>query len=63
MKYTFTEKEFSLVEANRLLVVLWGTTDDDKIHESCLEDFTKDRIELYGHLGKRVTIKIDVGFE
>jgi hypothetical protein len=62
MTYTFTEKELTLAQANLLLAVLWGTTNDDNIDETQLTDFTRDRIDLYGKLGKEVVIKLSVEF-
>ena len=31
MKYTFTQKNLTLQDANRALLLLWGTIDDDKV--------------------------------
>jgi len=62
MTYIFTERELSMEQANRLLAVLWGTLDDDRINEDNLGDFQKDRIDLYSKLGKPVVIKLSVEF-
>jgi hypothetical protein len=62
MKYTFTNKNMTIEEANLLLRVLWGTCDDDNIHPDYLENFTKDRIDLYRHLGKDAVITLGVDF-
>jgi hypothetical protein len=62
MRYAFTEKEMTIEQANRLLRVIWGTCDDSAIHEDYLDDFTKDRIELYSHLGKDARISLTVDF-
>ena len=62
MTYTFTERELSMEQANRLLAVLWGTLDDDRIDEGDLGDFQKDRIDLYSKLGKPVVIKLSIEF-
>lgn len=60
MKYTFVEKELTLHQANRFLAVMWGTIDDDRIHEDQLPEFIKDRIELYSKLGTKVAITLSV---
>ena len=62
MKYTFTNKNMTIDEANLILRVLWGTCDDDSIHPDYLDAFTKDRIELYRHLGKDAVINLSVDF-
>ena len=62
MKYTFTNKNMTIEEANLLLRVLWGTCDDDSIHPDYREAFTKDRIDLYRHLGKDAVINLGVEF-
>jgi hypothetical protein len=62
MKYTFTNKNMTLEEANRILLVLWGACDDDNIHPDCQADFMKDRIDLYRHLGKVSVISLSVDF-
>jgi hypothetical protein len=62
MKYTFTEKEMTIEQANRLLMVIWGTCNDSVIHEDYLEAFTKDRITLYSHLGKDARVSLSVDF-
>ena len=62
MKYTFTNKNMTIEEANLLLRVLWGTCDDDSIHPDYREAFTKDRIDLYRHLGKDAVINLGVDF-
>ena len=62
MTYSFTEPDLTLEQANRLLAVLWGTTDDYRIHEADLNAFTRDRVELYSKLGKPVAIRLSVEF-
>jgi hypothetical protein len=62
MKYTFTNKNMTIEEANLLLRVLWGTCDDDSIHPDYREAFTKDRVNLYRHLGKDAVINLGVEF-
>lgn len=62
MTYTFTEPELSMEQANRLLAVLWGTVNDDNVDETYLPAFVRDRIDLYGKLGKAVVIKLSVEF-
>jgi len=52
----------TIEEANLLLRVLWGTCDDDSIHPDYREAFTKDRIDLYRHLGKDAVINLGVEF-
>ena len=51
MKYTFTQKNLTLQDANRALLLLWGTIDDDKVDPDYLDQFVKDRIQLYHMLG------------
>jgi hypothetical protein len=62
MKYTFTEPNLTIEQANRLLAVLWGTCDDFRIDPSQLNDFVKDRIDLYSKLGKAAVISLSVEF-
>lgn len=62
MKYTFVEPNLTILQANRLLAVLWGTCDDDSIDPSQLDDFVKDRIDLYSKLGKAASISLSVEF-
>ena len=54
MKYTFTQKNLTLQDANRALLLLWGTIDDDKVDSDYLDQFVKDRITLYQMLDKEV---------
>ena len=62
MKYTFTQKNLPLQDANRALLLLWGTIDDDNVDPDYLDQFVKDRIQLYGMLGKEVRITLGVEF-
>ena len=62
MKYTFTQKNLTLHDANRALLLLWGTIDDDNVDPDYLDQFVKDRIQLYGMLGKEVRITLGVEF-
>ena len=62
MKYTFTQKKMTLQDANRALLLLWGTIDDDNVDPDYLDQFVKDRIQLYGMLGKEVRITLGVEF-
>jgi hypothetical protein len=62
MKYTFTQKNLTLQDANRTLLLLWGTIDDDNIDPDYLDQFVKDRIQLYGMLGKEVRITLGIEF-
>jgi hypothetical protein len=62
MKYTFTQKNLTLQDANRALLLLWGTIDDDNVDPDYLDQFVKDRIQLYGMLGKEVRITLGVEF-
>ena len=62
MKYTFTQKNLTLQDANRALMLLWGTIDDDNVDPDYLDQFVKDRIQLYGMLGKEVRITLGVEF-
>jgi hypothetical protein len=62
MKYTFTQKNLTLQDANRALLLLWGTIDDDNVDPDYLDQFVKDRIQLYGMLGKEVRITLGVEY-
>jgi hypothetical protein len=62
MKYTYTQKNLTLQDANRALLLLWGTIDDDNVDPGYLDQFVKDRIQLYGMLGKEVRITLGVEF-
>ena len=62
MKYTFTQKNLTLQDANRALLLLWGTIDDDNVDPDYLDQFVKDRIQLYGMMGKEVRITLGVEF-
>ena len=62
MKYTYTQKNLTLQDANRALLLLWGTIDDDNVDPDYLDQFVKDRIQLYGMLGKGVRITLGVEF-
>ena len=62
MKYTFTQKNLTLQDANRALLLLWGTIDDDNVDPNYLDQFVKDRIQLYGMLGKEVRITLGIEF-
>ena len=60
MKYTFTQKNLTLQDANRALLLLWGTIDDDNVDPDYLDQFVKDRIQLYQMLGKEVRITLGI---
>ena len=62
MKYTFTQKNLTLQDANRALLLLWGTIDDDNIDSDYLDQFVKDRIQLYRMLDKDVRITLGIEF-
>ena len=62
MKYTFTQKNLTLQDANRALLLLWGTIDDDNVDPNYLDQFVKDRIQLYGMLGKEVRITLGIEY-
>ena len=62
MKYTFTQKNLTLHDANRALLLLWGTIDDDNVDPDYLDQFVKDRIQLYGMLGKEVRITLGIEY-
>ena len=62
MKYTFTQKNLTLQDANRALLLLWGTIDDDNVDPDYLDQFVKDRIQLYQMLGKEVKITLGIEF-
>jgi len=62
MKYTYTQKNLTLQDANRALLLLWGTIDDDNIDPDYLDQFVKDRITLYQMLDKDVRITLGVEF-
>jgi hypothetical protein len=62
MKYTFTQKNLTLQDANRALLLLWGTIDDDNVDPDYLDQFVKDRITLYQMMGKEVRITLGVEF-
>ena len=36
MNYTFTQKNLTLQDANRALLLLWGTIDDDNVDPTTL---------------------------
>ena len=60
MKYTFTQKNLTLQDANRALLLLWGTIDDDNVDPDYLDQFVKDRIQLYQMMGKEVRITLGI---
>ena len=60
MKYTFTQKNLTLQDANRALLLLWGTIDDDNVDPDYLDQFVKDRITLYQMMGKEVRIALGI---
>ena len=62
MKYTYTQKNLTLQDANRALLLLWGTIDDDNVDPDYLDQFVKDRIQLYGMLGKEVRITLGIEY-
>ena len=62
MKYTFTQKNLTLQDANRALLLLWGTIDDDNVDPDYFDQFVKDRIQLYQMLGKEVRITLGIEF-
>ena len=62
MKYTYTQKNLTLQDANRALLLLWGTIDDDNVDPDYLDQFVKDRIQLYQMLGKEVRITLGIEF-
>jgi hypothetical protein len=62
MKYTFTQKNLTLQDANRALLLLWSTIDDDNVDPDYLDQFVKDRIQLYGMMGKEVRITLGVEY-
>ena len=62
MKYTFTQKNLTMQDANRALLLLWGTIDDDNVDPDYLDQFVKDRIQLYQMLGKEVRITLGIEF-
>jgi hypothetical protein len=62
MRYTFTQKNLTLQDANRALLLLWGTIDDDNVDPDYLDQFVKDRITLYQMMGKEVRITFGVEF-
>jgi hypothetical protein len=62
MTYTYTQKNLTLQDANRALLLLWGTIDDDCIDPAYLDQFVKDRIQLYGMMGKEVRITLGVEY-
>ena len=62
MKYTFTQKNLTLQDANRALLLLWGTIDDDNVDPDYLDEFFKDRVQLYGMIGKEVRITLGVEY-
>ena len=62
MKYTFTQKNLTLQDANRALLLLWGTIDDDNVDPDYLDQFVKDRVQLYGMIGKEVRITLGVEY-
>ena len=62
MKYTFIQKNLTLQDANRALLLLWGSIDDDNVDPDYLDQFVKDRIQLYGMMGKDVRITLGVEF-
>ena len=62
MKYTYTQRNLTLQDANRALMLLWGTIDDDNIDSDYLDRFVKDRIQLYRMLDKEVRITLGIEF-
>ena len=62
MKYTFTQKNLTLQDANRALLLLWGTIDADNVDPDYLDEFVKDRVQLYGMIGKEVRITLGVEY-
>jgi len=62
MKYTYTQKNLTLQDANRALLLLWGTIDDDNVDPDYLDQFVKDRNQLYGMMGKEVRITLGVEY-
>ena len=60
MKYTFTQKNLTMQDANRALLLLWGTIDDDNVDPDYLDQFVKDRIQLYQMMGKEVRITLGI---
>ena len=62
MRYTFTQKNLTLQDANRALLLLWGTIDDDNVDPDYLDQFVKDRIQLYQMLGKGVRITLGIEY-
>ena len=60
MKYTYTQKNLTLQDANRALLLLWGTIDDDNVDPDYLDQFVKDRITLYQRMGKEVRITLGI---
>jgi hypothetical protein len=62
MKYTFTQKNLTLQDANRALLLLWGTIDDDNVDPDYLDQFVKDRITLYQMMGKEVRITLGIEY-
>ena len=60
MKYTYTQKNLTLQDANRALLLLWGTIDDDNVDPDYLDQFVKDRITLYQMMGKGVRITLGI---
>jgi hypothetical protein len=62
MKYTFTQKNLTLHDANRALLLLWGTIDDDNVDPDYLDQFVKDRITLYQMMGKEVRITLGIEY-
>jgi hypothetical protein len=62
MKYTFIQKNLTLQDANRALLLLWGTIDDDNVDPDYLDQFVKDRIQLYGMMGKDVHITLGIEY-
>ena len=51
MKYTYTQKNLTLQDANRALLLLWGTIDDDNVDPDYLDQFVKDRIHPIPNAG------------
>ena len=62
MKYTYTQKNLTLQDANRALLLLWGTIDDDNVDPGYLDQFVKDRITLYSMLGKEVRVTLGIEY-
>jgi hypothetical protein len=60
MKYTFTHDDFSQVDANTMLIAIWGTSDSTAVHEEQVGDFLEDRRALYAHIGTKVRVSIQV---